>query len=78
MCNALLQVAAVVRVAQAERRTLNAGAAEDDEVEEWTSDQLSDAAAVASSVLARHGAASQVRHWSCLHPFCGVPTVNLS
>ncbi|BDA49281.1 UDP-glucose:glycoprotein glucosyltransferase 1 [Coccomyxa sp. Obi] len=57
------QVAAVVTVAQAEGRTVNAGAAaaaaEADEVEEWTSDQLSDAAAVASSVLAHHGAASQ-------------------
>ncbi len=59
----LRQVAALVTVAQAEGRTVKAGAAaaEADEIDEWTSDQLSTAAAVASSVLAHHGAASQVR-----------------
>ncbi len=61
----LAQVAAAVMTAQAEGRTVSAESAGvdgdgADEAEEWTSDQLSNAAAVASSVLAQHGAVQQV------------------
>ena len=60
-------MAGAVVTAQAEGRTVSAESAFADsdgvdEAEEWTSDQLSDAAAVASSVLAQHGALQQVSH----------------
>lgn len=65
-------MAGAVVTAQAEGRTVSAESTFADpdgvdEAEEWTSDQLSDAAAVASSVLAQHGAVQQVSHPYCCH-----------
>ena len=66
----LAQAAEVVTTALDEGRTMHAPAAgsEGDEVaEEWSPEDLSSAALVASSVLAKHGSTAGQVHWIALY-----------